>query len=532
MAQRTDQVLPQTRPADLFLLSGVHRRRHRGVPPPSAEHGGAAALGRRPTRRLTRLRMSLAVPATDFAVTLLAGPLAIVFASMPGVSVDVLDVGLAGIIPVLTVATFFERGLYNSSALRQPARLRQIALGWFQAFGLLLVAAAMWSTAAGRDASRVGLGTVLVGFGKPWISASLAIGLAGLLVTRAMWAVAHRHLVGQAVVRTRVVVVGGGPEAAQVIGQLCADPDSGVEVVGIVDERDWHEGRTESRLDCAAVLGGIKDLDQAVRRNDADTVIVALPWTARARIAAALAAAERLPVNVRLAPDATTLEYLHYPVASIAGQPLLEVRNPPFSGAKAVVKRAEDLTIASALLLVLWPVLLLIVAAIKLESRGPVLFRQPRRGFNNRTFQLCKFRSMYHDVADIACRRQTSRGDPRVTRVGAFLRRHSLDELPQLLNVLRGEMSIVGPRPHALGTLTEGFPLEEALDSYVARYRVKPGITGWAQVNGARGEIDTCEKLRRRVELDLDYIERWSLLLDFRIIGRSARCVVHDNAAF
>ena len=223
---------------------------------------------------------------------------------------------------------------------------------------------------------------------------------------------------------------------------------------------------------------------------------------------------------------------LRYLVSSVGGQSLLDVHGLPIMGSMAVVKRAQDLLLASLLLLVLSPVLLAVAVTVKLDSRGPVLFKQPRRGFNGRVFHIYKFRSMHAHLADVACARQTSRGDPRLTRVGAFLRRHSIDELPQLLNVLRGEMSIIGPRPHALSTRTEGLLLEDAVDSYVARYRVKPGITGWAQVNGWRGELDTREKLERRVEFDLDYAERWSLLMDLRILWRTLRCVLRDHRAY
>jgi polysaccharide biosynthesis protein PslA len=177
-------------------------------------------------------------------------------------------------------------------------------------------------------------------------------------------------------------------------------------------------------------------------------------------------------------------------------------------------------------------VLALIAVAIKLDSPGPVLFRQPRRGFGNRVFMVCKFRTMHTAAADLGAAQQTCRCDPRVTTVGHFLRRHSFDELPQLFNVLLGDMSLVGPRPHALATTAGGIALEEALDTYAARHRVKPGITGLAQVSGWRGELDTREKLTGRVERDLWYIEHWSLLLDLKILARTFLCVVSDAHAY
>jgi lipopolysaccharide/colanic/teichoic acid biosynthesis glycosyltransferase len=173
-----------------------------------------------------------------------------------------------------------------------------------------------------------------------------------------------------------------------------------------------------------------------------------------------------------------------------------------------------------------------IALAIKLGSSGPVLFKQKRQGFNNNLIEVWKFRSMHAQMEDPDCEVQTTRDDPRVTRLGRFLRRTSLDELPQLFNVLRGDMSIVGPRPHALATKADGQLFEEIVDSYAARHRVKPGITGWAQVNGWRGETDTLDKIRNRVEYDLYYIDNWSIWLDFFIIAKTVMVLFRDEKAF
>jgi lipopolysaccharide/colanic/teichoic acid biosynthesis glycosyltransferase len=198
-----------------------------------------------------------------------------------------------------------------------------------------------------------------------------------------------------------------------------------------------------------------------------------------------------------------------------------------------VEKRALDIFISLILCAtVLLPLFLLVAAAIKLESPGPVLFRQPRRGFNNVPFTVLKFRTMYASESDLLAERQTSRNDKRVTRVGRWLRRLSIDELPQILNVLRGEMSLVGPRPHALHTRVEGALLDDALGDYRMRYQVKPGITGWAQINGARGELVTREDLRRRVAYDLAYIRYWSLWFDVKIMAMTASREIFSRNAF
>jgi lipopolysaccharide/colanic/teichoic acid biosynthesis glycosyltransferase len=215
--------------------------------------------------------------------------------------------------------------------------------------------------------------------------------------------------------------------------------------------------------------------------------------------------------------------------ASVALPPVLQT---PLSWQAEWVKRAEDLVLGLLLILAFSPVLFAIACAIKLTSRGPVLFRQQRRGRDNIPFACYKFRTMHHGQSDPGCRTQTVQDDPRVTAVGKFLRRRSLDELPQLFNVVAGDMSLVGPRPHAVGMHLDGTLLPEVLDDYILRYRIRPGMTGWAQVNGWRGIVDTREKLEKRVEFDLHYINHWSLGLDLRILARTFSCMIADERAY
>ena len=196
------------------------------------------------------------------------------------------------------------------------------------------------------------------------------------------------------------------------------------------------------------------------------------------------------------------------------------------------VKRALDLILSAVGIVVLSPLFLLVALWIKLDSPGPVLFRQKRYGYNNRLIEVFKFRSMYQNQSDFTADKQTTRGDPRVTRVGRFIRKTSLDELPQLFNVFAGSMSMVGPRPHATATKAAGILFEEAVQEYTARHRVKPGITGWAQINGYRGETDTLEKIEKRVEFDLEYIENWSVWFDLYILFRTVPAVILTKEAF
>jgi exopolysaccharide biosynthesis polyprenyl glycosylphosphotransferase len=204
----------------------------------------------------------------------------------------------------------------------------------------------------------------------------------------------------------------------------------------------------------------------------------------------------------------------------------------PLSRNEAVIKRLLDIAVAGAALLFLAPALLAIALAIKIDSPGPVIFRQQRTGLHGKAFRMWKFRSMYTHLQDSASRRQTSRNDERVTRVGRLLRRSSLDELPQLFNVVRGDMSLVGPRPHALGMTVAGHALHDLAQGYDERHQMKPGITGWAQVNGCRGEVDEARKLRRRVALDCYYIENWSLAIDISILFRTAALLFVDRHAY
>jgi exopolysaccharide biosynthesis polyprenyl glycosylphosphotransferase len=238
------------------------------------------------------------------------------------------------------------------------------------------------------------------------------------------------------------------------------------------------------------------------------------------------------PVDVYVYPGMNGLNLLPRRADRTHDLPLLMACTRPIGGWRAFIKRAEDIALSGGLLAFLSPVMLTIGLMIKITSRGPVFFRQRRLGYNNRVIEVLKFRSMYTHLSDADASQQACRGDKRVTPLGAWLRRTSLDELPQLLNVLRGDMSLVGPRPHALATTAGGLALEEAVPVYPSRHRVKPGITGWAQVNGYRGALDSVEKIVLRVNHDLYYIENWSLGLDLKILWRTAQLIFADDNAF
>jgi Undecaprenyl-phosphate glucose phosphotransferase len=269
-----------------------------------------------------------------------------------------------------------------------------------------------------------------------------------------------------------------------------------------------------------------------IRQDAVDEVIIALPWSQAARVQALTLLLATTPVRIRLAPDLAGFRFADRRVTRRAGVPMLTLFDRPISGWSHVFKLIEDRAIALAALAFVAPLMLSIAVAIKLDSRGPVLFKQRRFGFNDRPIEVWKFRTMRSECTDANAVLQTTRRDPRVTRVGRFLRKSSLDELPQLFNVLKGEMSIVGPRPHAMATKADGKLFQDVVDRYAARHRVNPGITGWAQVNGWRGETGTVDKIQKRVELDLYYIDNWSVWFDLYIVLRTFIAVFRTRDAY
>lgn len=322
-----------------------------------------------------------------------------------------------------------------------------------------------------------------------------------------------------------VAIIGSGAPAEKLIRHLEATRGAGTAIVGV-----FHDLTEEAPPEIAGhnVLGDVDDLLVFMRSNRVDEIIVAVPWRAGGEVRELTAKLQTIAVDVKLCPEEISLELPNLGYGEVAGIPMLKLSERPLSGWSVFAKGLEDRILAALLLIGFSPILLLIAAAIKLNSKGPVLFRQKRYGFNNNEFAVLKFRTMRDDPppgADVA---QATRSDPRVTAVGRILRRTSLDELPQLFNVIRGEMSLVGPRPHAVEHNEE---YATVINEYLSRHRVKPGITGWAQVNGFRGETQTVDLMRQRVQHDLYYIDHWSVLFDLRILVMTAFVgFVHRNA--
>lgn len=327
----------------------------------------------------------------------------------------------------------------------------------------------------------------------------------------------------------RTAVYGGGVQAVRLIDYLNGNARLTLQIVGVFDDRHRQRDASDGGI---VSIGDLSDLISWIRAGGIDQVIVALPWASETRIQQIVQRLALTPVRIRLAPDLVGFSFMKKPYTRLGEMPVLTLFDRPISGLDQSVKWLEDQLIGWILLIVLSPLLLATAIAIKLDSPGPVFFRQPREGFNDRQFRIWKFRSMYEDRGQIDEIVQAHRGDDRVTRVGAFLRRTSIDELPQLFNVLEGDMSLVGPRPHAPSTKAGERLFKEVVDTYAARHRVKPGITGWAQVCGWRGPTDTEEKLVRRLDHDIHYIDNWSPWFDLYILARTAVAAIAPRNAF
>jgi Undecaprenyl-phosphate glucose phosphotransferase len=359
-----------------------------------------------------------------------------------------------------------------------------------------------------------------------WFFLAVVVLAAGRYLVRA----ATRRWAKQGRFANRSLVVGTGEQAERLAQLLRARADPRTHILGFIEARRADDRRGEARVRNS--IGDPEAMMSLIRRNLVDEVLIALPWSEEARIRDLSLLLATTPVRVRLAPDLIGFRFVDHAFTSRSGLPLLKVLDRPMSGWSSVAKWLEDQIIALAALVLLAPLMVLTAVAVKLDSPGPVFFKQRRFGFNDNVIEVWKFRTMRADVADADCELQTTRHDPRVTRVGRILRKTSIDELPQLLNVLRGDMSIVGPRPHAMATKAGGSLFHEVVDGYAARHRVKPGITGWAQVNGWRGETDTVDKIRRRVEYDLYYIDNWSVWFDLYILLKTAVVIFQTDKAY
>ncbi|WP_411902734.1 undecaprenyl-phosphate glucose phosphotransferase [Methylorubrum thiocyanatum] len=406
-------------------------------------------------------------------------------------------------VTVAALGLFQASGSYRMGALRDlPRTAAKLATGWSVAF--LMVAAAMVLAKIADHYSRI------------WLLSYYVAGLGVLLAGRTAVSAFVRTQMAKGRFDRRTAIVGGGPAAEELIQALKSSGDSGLRIIGVFDDRGDERSGTE--VAGYPKLGNVSDLVTYARHAPLDLVVFTLPISAETRILQMLAKLSVLPVDIRLSAHATKLRLRPRAYSYLGDVPLLDVFDKPLADWDVILKGMFDRLVGLMLLLALSPVMLAVAVAVKLTSPGPVLFRQKRYGFNNELIEIFKFRSMYVDLCDAGAAQLVTKSDARVTPVGRFIRKTSLDELPQLFNVIRGDLSLVGPRPHAVQAKAANTLYDQVVDGYFARHKVKPGITGWAQINGWRGETDTSEKLQRRVEHDLHYIENWSILFDLKIL--------------
>lgn len=349
----------------------------------------------------------------------------------------------------------------------------------------------------------------------PWLV--LWCALAALAVSLWRWAAIRAlHELPPRFFPTRnAAFIGNSEAAARLLREIQADPRGRFHPVGFFDDRNSRPGPLHGKL---PYLGTIDELVSYIHDHDLRDVYMALPWTAGDRIAGLLDHLRFLPLTVHLIPDQSIPALRQNNENAVEGIIMPTLMLPPFSATGGAAKRALDLLASALLLIALSPLFLLVALAIRLDSKGPIFFRQRRIGQYGHGFNIYKFRSLKVAQADATAETLVSRGDSRVTRVGKYLRKYSIDELPQIINVLLGDMSLVGPRPHAPRAKADQRIYAEIIPDYMLRYRVKPGMTGWAQINGWRGNTDTEEKLRKRVEFDFAYIKSWSFLKDLEIL--------------
>jgi Undecaprenyl-phosphate glucose phosphotransferase len=414
---------------------------------------------------------------------------------------------------LVTILLMNFAGLYEFDPIMLPlAFVDKIAIAFATTFLFLLAAA--FSLKVSTEYSRIWI----VSFAISACTTTIAFRLIASLILG--------HLADRHVFSRNMVIVGSGQQMEKLLENINKSQPRFISLLGVFSSNPQGVADSISRH---PMLGTVDDLPSYIRSNDVDDVVISLPWSADDEITALMAKLRELPVNVYLGADLIGFRLPVRPAPDHFGKlPLVEVMGRPLAGWGGVQKAALDYGLGVILIILLLPLMILTVFAIRLESRGPAIFRQQRYGFVNRVFDIYKFRTMSHTAVPEKKIVQATRNDPRITQIGRLLRRLSLDELPQLFNVLNGTMSLVGPRPHAV---EHNEQYARLIRGYFVRHRVKPGMTGWAQVNGFRGETKTLEDMEARVREDIYYVENWSLFLDLKILAMTlVICLTGRNA--
>ena len=500
------------------LFAETHRRRPwTGGARPRLLGGQALAQAQRLSRApLKPVVLGVSLFAADLVVVTLAGMVCHLL--LPDAMLPQLARYGGALLGALAVVLFVR--LLGGYGFRQMRSAPRALLGAVVSLGLGLTAVFALLIVAGVPPQAI----------EPWLILWFATSLGLMVAARVAMYLRISDLVRTGRLEHRIVLVGGGDDIVPLLKEIDKDRRRGRRFCGFFDER--MDPRSPSVVEGYHKTGDVDDLVEFARLAKIDTVIITIPNASQQRIRELLGRLFVLPVDIRVLEGAEIPEFSRKRRSRIGPFRLIEIYKPPLGGFAAFRKRVFDLVLASVAIVAFAPLMALIALLIKLESRGPVLFRQKRHGYNNKPIEVLKFRSMYVDQCDPTAVKAVRRGDARVTRVGRFIRRASIDELPQFFNVLSGTLSLVGPRPHATSARTGDIVYDQIADAYSARHKVKPGITGWAQINGWRGEMNSPEKIKKRLEHDLYYIEHWSLWLDLKIMALTPWSLVTTKNAY
>jgi putative colanic acid biosynthesis UDP-glucose lipid carrier transferase len=437
--------------------------------------------------------------------------------------------------PLLIVLTLWGIALYQTGELTAPYLLLSVVV-----FAMTFPGARLIDLGIGRAAIRIatdwlGIAALMVFFG--YASRYLDVFDRGVILTW-LWFAPASLFAAQMVLRftapsminlqggeKRIVIAGMNEHGTRLARLVAANPYFAMRTVGFFDDRS---SKRLAAADEFPLLGLLKELPAFVKANDINVIYLSLPMATQPRILDLLDSLRDTTASIYFVPDIFVTDLIQGRIDAVGEIPVVAVCETPFTGVNGLLKRVSDIVLAALILMLISPLLIGLAIAVKATSPGPIIFRQRRYGLDGKDIVVYKFRSMTvcEDGEQI---RQAQKNDNRLTPLGAFMRRTSLDELPQFLNVLQGRMSIVGPRPHAVAHNEQ---YRKLIRGYMIRHKVKPGITGWAQVNGYRGETDTLDKMQKRIEYDLDYLRNWSLRLDLQIIAGTVLVVLKDRNAY
>ena len=445
----------------------------------------------------------------------IAGLVGLCVIAASGLGLHVLELSLGTVLPFMILPPLTVWGVWSAGGYRFPftEKILTHLLRVMTGAGLSLGALMGVSLLAGLGPNALYLGGTCLLAG---------VGVLSLHAHHVAW---MKHLIRKGRLSENVVIVGATENASQLIERNARDRE--LNIIAIFDDR---LGRAPLRIHGVPVVGTLDELLAWDKLPKVDRILVTVTSKAQDRVRLLIERLRYLPNRVVLLLDLEDFNPEGASLAQVADAPAAYVSGAPADARRAFVKRFEDIVIGSLLLIGFSPIMALIALLIKLDSKGPVFFKQKRHGFNNEVIRVWKFRTMKPDArAEDGFITQVTSDDDRVTRLGNFLRRTSLDELPQLINILKGEMSLVGPRPHAVGMTTEETEVHHLVGDYAHRHRVKPGLTGWAQINGSRGPVHTAELVRERVRLDMEYVNRSSFWFDIYIMAMTAPCLLGDR---